>query len=176
VALVWPYGFTARTDPLRLVGGDGQVLARRGDHVELGGGGPPVGYVPTPAQDPCKTGDLFAVSAVGSVNGVRLDVYGGSIRLVTRPRGTSDFCSDAAPARSMLVMKDGRLEVQIVETDITVPATWPDGFAARWGNRITILDNDGDIVMTQGVEEPTVRARITSEGADICGFGDMIYP
>jgi hypothetical protein len=77
VALVWPFGFTALTDPLRLVGGDRQVLARRGDHVQLGGGGPPVDYVLTPAQDPCKTGDVFAVSSVVSVNGAPLEVYGG---------------------------------------------------------------------------------------------------
>jgi hypothetical protein len=76
----------------------------------------------------------------------------------------------------MLVMADGRLQVQIVATGAIVPATWPAGFAARWGNQITILDDDGHVVMTQGVEEPTVRARITSEGAEICGFGDVIYP
>ena len=174
VALSWPYGFSARNDPLRLIGGDGQVLARRGDHVELGGGTFP-NYVPTPEQDPCKTGDLFVVSTLASVNGVPLDVGGGSLHLITRARGTSGFCSDAPRVALMLVMVDGRLQVRNVSTGVTIPATWPQGFVAHWGNRITMLDAAGTAVMTQGVEDAAVRARMTPQGADICGFGDKIY-
>jgi hypothetical protein len=45
----------------------------------------------------------------------------------------------------MLVMADGRLQVQIVATGAIVPATWPAGFADRWGHQITILDADGHV-------------------------------
>jgi hypothetical protein len=189
VAIVWPYGFTARRDPLRLIGGDGRVLARRGDHVELGGGSAP-GYIPTVQQDPCHTGDLYVVGTVVSVNGVRLDVYSGSLRLDIRAPGTSDFCPGTSREELMLGMLDGRLQVQIVSahelsetpggaaprrTDVWVPATWPDGFVAKWGNRVTVRNGAGDIVMTQGVADTEVRARVTADGADICGFGDVIY-
>ena len=174
VALQWPYGFTARRDPLRLIGGDGQVLAKRGDHVELGGGSFP-GYIPTPEQDPCKTGGLYVVSAVVSVNGVRLDVYSGSLRLDIRAPGASGFCRATPRQELMLGKLDGRLQVQIMSTGEWVPATWPDGFAAKWGNRVTIRNGAGDIVMTQGVETPSVRARVTTDRVDICGFGDVIY-
>jgi hypothetical protein len=189
MGLVWPHGFTARRDPLRLIGGDGQVVAKRGDHVELGGGSAP-GYVPTPEQDPCHTGEIYVVGTVASVNGVDLDVYEGSLRLDIRAPGTSNFCIGTPREELMLGMLDGRLQVQIVSagdlsetpggaaprrTDVWVPATWPDGFVAKWGNRVTIQNRAGDIVMTQGVADTEVRARVTSDGADICGFGDLIY-
>jgi hypothetical protein len=29
--------------------------------------------------------------------------------------------------------------------------------------------------MTQGDEDPAVRARITADEADICGFGEFVY-
>lgn len=38
VAVVWPPGFAARFDPVELLGPDGAVVARDGDHVGLGGG------------------------------------------------------------------------------------------------------------------------------------------
>lgn len=36
--IVWPHGYTARTDPLRVIDENGQVVARVGDRVRLGGG------------------------------------------------------------------------------------------------------------------------------------------
>lgn len=67
---IWRYGFRAFRDPLRLVGPDGQVVARVGDILSLGGGSPPVDFVVPPELDPCGTGQVFAVSEVVSVNGV----------------------------------------------------------------------------------------------------------
>lgn len=39
VAILWPRGYSARFDPVRVYGPDGQLLARGGDRVTLGGGG-----------------------------------------------------------------------------------------------------------------------------------------
>ena len=36
--IIWPHGFTARDNPLRLVDGDGREEARVGDRITLGGG------------------------------------------------------------------------------------------------------------------------------------------
>lgn len=71
---IWPYGFRGYRDPLRLVGPDGRLVARVGDVLSVGGGSPPVGYVIPPAQDPCGTGQVWAVSEVVSVNGVTVRI------------------------------------------------------------------------------------------------------
>jgi len=76
----------------------------------------------------------------------------------------------------MLVMWEASLRVQVLSSGYIRPATWPARFKARWGNRITIVDGSGKVVMTQGVEDPTVRARVTASGVDVCGFRDAIYP
>lgn len=68
-SIIWPYGFRAFLDPMRVVGRDGQLVAKVGDRVEFGGGGQPQGYVPTPQQDPCGLGQVVGVSSVVSVNG-----------------------------------------------------------------------------------------------------------
>lgn len=70
-ALVWPYGFSATADPLALLGPDGKVIARPGDTLVLGGGGPPVDYIIPPDRDPCGIGIIFVVGEVSSVNGER---------------------------------------------------------------------------------------------------------
>jgi hypothetical protein len=174
-ALVWPYGFAALDDPLRLVGPDGQDLARPGDHVELGGGALPGETPPRRQDDPCGLGKVFIVSEVGTVNGVDLGVREGSLRLVTREHGTSAFCSSSPQVGLMLVMSESSLRVQVLSSGDIRQATWPAGFKARSGNRTTIVDGSGKVVMTQGVEDPTVRARVTASGADVCGFGTSIY-
>jgi hypothetical protein len=38
LSVVWPHGYTVETDPLRLVGPDGTVVARIGDVLQLAGG------------------------------------------------------------------------------------------------------------------------------------------
>ena len=76
----------------------------------------------------------------------------------------------------MLVMSESSLRVQVLSSGDIRPATWPAGFKAQSGNRTTIVDGSGNVVMTQGVEDPTVRARVTASGVDVCGFGDAIYP
>lgn len=38
VTVVWPHGYSALFDPVRLVGPDGRVVARQGDRLKLGGG------------------------------------------------------------------------------------------------------------------------------------------
>lgn len=70
LSAIWPHGLRAFRDPLRLVGPDGQVIARVGDILSVGGGFPPVDYVIPPEFDPCGTGQVFAVSEIVSVNGV----------------------------------------------------------------------------------------------------------
>jgi hypothetical protein len=68
-SIIWPYGYRAFVDPLRVVGPDGRTIATVGDRIEMGGGAPPLDYTPTPAQDPCGLGQVVSVSGVVSVNG-----------------------------------------------------------------------------------------------------------
>lgn len=42
VPILWPEGFTARFDPVELIGPDGEVVAREGDVVRGSGGSHPV--------------------------------------------------------------------------------------------------------------------------------------
>jgi hypothetical protein len=172
-ALLWPFGFSALDDPLRLIGPDGQVLAVVGDDLELGGGGPPVDFVPTAAQDPCGVGRLFAVSTVGTVNGQRVDVGEGSLRLVTRPPGAAMSCPASFLQPVMLVMTDGRLRLRTGGQDVDV--SWPAGFSVLPGNRIRIVDAKGGAVMTQGVPVDDARGIATGGRIDICGFGTTVY-
>jgi len=119
---------------------------------------------------------VFIVSQVGTVNGVDLEVGEGSLRLITREPGTSAFCSISPQVGLMLVMWKSGLRVQVLSSGDIRPATWPLGFTGHPGGRTTIVDGSGRVVMTQGVEDPTVRARVTASGVDVCGFGDAIYP
>jgi hypothetical protein len=166
-ALVWPFGFSARFDPLRLLGGDGQVLATIGDEVELGGGVLPIDRQPRPPDDPCGTGAIFIVSEVATVDGVPLHVRGGSLALDVR--STPDTaCQNASEVELLLVMDDGRLRVRDGISGPSRPATWPPGSTAHWGLRIVVLDADGDDLMLQGVEQ-VLRARVGDQLIDVCG-------
>jgi hypothetical protein len=171
-ALVWPFGFTAQTDPLRLLGGDGQVVAQSGDRVELGGGSFP-DSVPRPEDDPCSIGTTFIVSTVAAVNGVQVNVGAGSLKLETRAPGSLPSCSDAAATDLMVVMANGEVEVML-PSGLSLPATWPAGFAARWGNRVEVTDDTAVPVMTQGVRNADVKALMASDHVDICGVGSRI--
>lgn len=75
-ALIWPYGFTAQREPLRVLASDGSVIAAPGDRIEIGGGAFP--GPPTPKDDPCGIGKDFIVSAVVSVNGAAPSFKAGS--------------------------------------------------------------------------------------------------
>ena len=55
VPVLWPAGYHARIDPLELLNASGQIVARAGDHLVLGGGIRPV----DPA-DPCSLGQAQA--------------------------------------------------------------------------------------------------------------------
>lgn len=55
-ALLWPFGFGALADPLRLTGPDAQVIAAVGDAVGLGGGGMREGYMPTATRTRAASG------------------------------------------------------------------------------------------------------------------------
>jgi len=51
VPLVWPAGFSARLDPHEVLNASGEVYARVGEHLVLGGG-----FLPVDPQDPCSLG------------------------------------------------------------------------------------------------------------------------
>jgi hypothetical protein len=70
-ALVWANGVRAYSNPLRIVLPTG-VTIHVGDQLEMGGGAPPIDYVPSAAQDPCGLGELLGVGEVVSVNGTPL--------------------------------------------------------------------------------------------------------
>jgi photosystem II stability/assembly factor-like uncharacterized protein len=174
-ALVWPHGFSARDNPVRLIGPDGQILARPGDLVTLGGGSPSPGFVPSPTQDPCGIGNIFFVSSVVTVNGKPMNIAEGSLRLETRPDNGSTACPAAPLEPLMLVMWDERLELRILASGENVPATWPSGFHAMT-DPIRVVDGKGHVIVTQGVETANLRGTRTATSIDVCGLGEVSYP
>ena len=174
-ALVWPNGFSAAADPLALLGPDGQVLAQPGDSVVLGGGGPPVGATPAPAQDPCGLGSVFLVASVVEVNGKAVNIGEGSLRLVAYAASAAGSCPSGYLPSLMLVMSGGHLRLRTTDgTDLN--ATWPPGFTARAGNRITVVDPTGRVVTTQGVGAGNLRGEVGTGSVAICGAGSQSYP
>ena len=76
----------------------------------------------------------------------------------------------------MLVMSNDHLMLRIVSSGRDIDASWPPGFSARAGNRITILDDKGSVVMTQGEERADVRGTLTQDGViEVCGIGADTY-
>lgn len=65
VATVWPRGFTALWDPLRLMRSTGEVAAVEGDVVRTGGGLVPMSPPVPPIPSACWNGDeVWVVSSV----------------------------------------------------------------------------------------------------------------
>jgi photosystem II stability/assembly factor-like uncharacterized protein len=174
-ALVWPHGFSARDNPVRLIGPDGQILAHVGDLATLGGGSPPPGFVPSQTPDPCGIGNIFFVSSVVSVNGKPINIGEGSLRLETRPDNGSTGCPAAPLEPLMIVMWDERLQLRIVSTGENLPVTWPSGFHAMT-DPIRVVDAKGRDVVIQGVETAKLRGTRTATSIDVCGLGEVTYP
>ncbi len=172
-AIVWPHGFSAADDPLRIVGPDGQDLAAVGSAVELGGGVLP-GYHPTSEQDPCGIGALAIVSSIATVDGRSVEIGEGSLRIVTRPVAAIPSCPAEPIGSAMLVMVDGRLRVRLDGLDLN--ATWPAGSVVRPGSRISVLAADGSTLAVQGVERETLRGIRSAAGIDLCGDSDVVFP
>jgi hypothetical protein len=176
VAIGWPFGFRALVNPLRIVGPDGQVLARVGDLVEAGGGGSPSGEALTAEQDPCRIGRFFAVGEVAAtVGGRRMWIGEGSLALITRPKGMHSDCPGAPLEPLMLVMSDSRLRLRLIDRGIDVEATWPAGFQATRPNQAEVLDPSGRLVMEQGREVRNARGVATEAGLAICGIGETVF-
>lgn len=171
-ALVWPYGFRATGQPLTLLGPDGQRIAEPGDRVGLGGGAPGPD-APTRDVDPCSFGRVFVVSTVGTVDGRTLNLRGGSLRLETRALGELTNCPEDPLREVMLVMSGGRLRLRLPEGD--VDATWPAGFSAVPGSRISIVSNSGLLVLVQGVPLNDLRAARSGAGLDVCGLAEATF-
>jgi hypothetical protein len=53
--VLWPAGYHARLDPLEVLNASGQLFARAGEHLVLGGG-----FQPADPDDPCSLGQDFA--------------------------------------------------------------------------------------------------------------------
>lgn len=174
-ALVWPYGFSAAVaDSLVVRGPDGQVLARVGDHVQVGGGGPAATATIGPEEDPCGIGRLFRVSVVRSVNDGLVEVGYGSLRLVTRAAGAADSCPTEALPALILVMSDGALRLR-TDSGADLDATWPSGFTASPGDRITIAGPTGGVLVTQGVPTAGLHGVLGPTSVEICGAGSETY-
>jgi hypothetical protein len=177
VAIGWPFGFRAFVNPLRIVGPDGEVLARVGDLVEAGGGGAPPGEALTPAQDPCGIGRFFAVGEVAvAVGGRRMWISEGSLALVTRPKGMLSDCPAAPLEPLMLVMSDSHLRLRLIDPGVDVDAIWPAGFSAIRPNNAEVLDAGGRLVIEQGREVRDARGVATATGLAICGIGEKVFP
>ena len=64
VGLVWPFGYWAESDPLRVYDQDGQLVASEGDVLESGGG-----QVPRDGPEVCGTSEAWVVNGRPSVVG-----------------------------------------------------------------------------------------------------------
>lgn len=64
IGLIWPFGYYATSDPLRVLDNDGRLVAREGDLIESGGGG-------GPRQGPqvCGTSDVWIMNGRPTVVG-----------------------------------------------------------------------------------------------------------
>lgn len=174
-SIVWPFGFRAFVNPLRLVGPDNETIAKVGDTLELAGGAPPPSYAPTVAQDPCGVGGIYVASGIESVNHVPVGIGKGSMQLKTRAAGTMGDCPSTFLSPIMLVMGDEGLQLRVVRSGENLDARWPDGFTARPGNRIVVVDGDEQVVMTQGVERTDARGEVRSNVIEFCGAGSRTY-
>ena len=76
----------------------------------------------------------------------------------------------------MLVMGDERLQLRVLGSGRDLDVTWPSGFRARPGNRIAVIDENGTVVMTQGVEVSNARGTATRDQIEFCGLRDTSYP
>jgi hypothetical protein len=69
IRLVWPYRFTARTEPAGIYDGHGTLVARPGDQIILGGGPVILAHIApgTIANTQCLTGSrtVWLVGGVG---------------------------------------------------------------------------------------------------------------
>lgn len=181
-AVVWPFGFQAFGNPLRIVGPDGQLVAQQGDVLAIGGGSAPAGFAIPPELDPCGTGELWSASEVVSVNGTPVRVGGGSLRLETLADDV-EVCS-VAPAEPlgdvMLVKWDGRLRLhKLGSAEVGSPdavyldPVWPAGFSARQADRIEIFDGTGASVMRLGDGRSDLAGFFSANtpGVTICAIG-----
>lgn len=67
VATVWPFGYTADGDPLRIYDADGAEVLREGDRFSSGGG-----FVPAEVDHPCGArGDVWIMNGVPEREGSR---------------------------------------------------------------------------------------------------------
>jgi hypothetical protein len=69
IATVWPKGFTAQWEPLRLMRDDGEVIASEGDVLVTGGGLVPTLPPVPPLREPCRTGDRVWVVSQAAEDG-----------------------------------------------------------------------------------------------------------
>lgn len=67
--MLWPRGFSASFDPVRLYGADGRVIAEAGERLTMSGG-----YGPNPEMERCRLGS----SEVARVRDVQLAGEQGS--------------------------------------------------------------------------------------------------
>jgi hypothetical protein len=64
VGLIWPFGYYAMSDPLRVFDNDGRLVAREGDLIESGGGGGP-----REGPDVCGTSNVWIMNGGPTVVG-----------------------------------------------------------------------------------------------------------
>ena len=64
MGLVWPFGYWAESDPLRVHDADGRIVAREGDVLRAGGG-----QVPRAGDDACGAGNVWVMNGAPEVVG-----------------------------------------------------------------------------------------------------------
>ncbi len=151
--LVWPPDFRLNTegDGIQVLNGDGQVAARVGEEVYMGGG--KIGYVHRLDEyvvrqlPPGCTGPYWIVGDVVS-SAKSLQVFGSKIYLILQPPTVGDRVNMLAGGNGELVLDEGCLRTGSADGDLII---WPPGFSLTTeDDGVQILNEAGVIVARVG--------------------------
>ena len=151
--LVWPPDFRLNTegDEIQVLNGDGQVAARGGEEVYMGGG--KIGYVHRLDEyvvrqlPPGCTGPYWIVGDVVS-SAKSLQVFGSKIYLILQPPTVGDRVNMLAGGNGELVLDEGCLRTGSADGDLII---WPPGFSLTTeDDGVQILNEAGVIVARVG--------------------------
>jgi len=151
--LVWPPDFRLSTegDGIQVLNGDGQVAARVGEEVFIGGG--KIGYVHRLDEyvrqqlPPGCAGPYWIVGDVVS-SAKSLQVFGSKIYLILQPPTVGERVNMLAGGNIELVLDEGRLRIGSADGDLII---WPPGFSLTTeDDGVQILNEAGKIVAHVG--------------------------
>ena len=165
VSVLWPYGYRAAVDPIRVVDAAGNTIATVGDRVELVGGGS------RQRPDRCDVGE--STYAVGSVRVLEPGV--GTTPLPTLPESTPKM-DDSIPSATLRGSREGDADPCLhleLEDGKTVSVLWPHGYSAR-SDPLRLIDPEGATVATVG-DEIRLSGGAVDDRPDRCDVGGSTF-